>query len=214
MARLCVPEGKIERYRWCGQGVIIGMMKYECQNRDYILSWFGKKEGEAKRAYRKYVKEGIVQGRRPDLVGGGLIRSFGGWPEVLSLRSDKERVLSDERILGSRDFVERVYGEADERMKYKLFVNQRREKVEGIIKRVCRKEGVNINELRKGSRRGSISQVRSHLGFQLVEDYGLSLVEVARQLGVSIYAISQALRSALNVIQHSQRPPAPHKKDV
>ncbi|UCF83876.1 MAG: transposase, partial [Desulfobacteraceae bacterium] len=79
-------------------------MKYECQDRDYVLSWFDKKAGEAKRAYRKYVKEGIVQGRRPDLVGGGLIRSLGGWSEVLSLRSEKERVLSDERILGSGDF--------------------------------------------------------------------------------------------------------------
>ena len=193
-ARVVKDMGELERYRWCGHGVIMGRMKYECQDRDYVLSWFGKKEGEAKRAYRKYAKEGIFLGRRPDLVGGGLIRSLGGWSEVLSLRRDKERVLSDERILGSGDFVERVYREADERMKYKLSANQRREKVGGIIKSVCRKEGVNINELRMGSRRGNISQVRSHLAFQLVEDYGLSLAETARQLGVSTSAISKTLR--------------------
>jgi REP element-mobilizing transposase RayT len=48
-----------------------------------------------------YVKAGIDQGRRPELVSGGLIRSLVGWSEVLSLRRDKERVLTDERIFVS-----------------------------------------------------------------------------------------------------------------
>lgn len=43
-----------------------------------MLKWFGSKEGEAKRVYRQFVKKGINRGRRPDLVGGGLIRSQGG----------------------------------------------------------------------------------------------------------------------------------------
>jgi putative transposase len=37
------------------------------------------KRGSAKKRYRSYVEEGISMGRRPDLVGGGLIRSMGGW---------------------------------------------------------------------------------------------------------------------------------------
>ncbi len=196
-AEVVKDMGELEGYRWCGHGVIMGRMKYEWQDRDYVLSWFGKKEGDARRAYRKYVQGGIVQGRRPDLVGGGLIRSLGGWSEVLSLRRNKELVLADERILGSGDFVERVYREADERMKYQLSDSERGKKVEALIERVCRKETVNSNELRMGSRRGNISQVRSHLAFQLVEDYGLSLAEAARQLGVSTSAISKALRRAI-----------------
>ena len=55
--------------------------------------------------------------RRPDLVGGGLIRSVGGWSEVLSLRRAKERVFTDERILGRGDFVETILRGADERLK-------------------------------------------------------------------------------------------------
>jgi hypothetical protein len=46
------------------------------------------------------VREGIEKGRRPELVGGGLIRSLGGWSEVLSLRRRGEKTASDERILG------------------------------------------------------------------------------------------------------------------
>ena len=36
----------------------------------------------ARKLYYEYVKEGIGQGRRPELVGGGLIRSLGGWDVI------------------------------------------------------------------------------------------------------------------------------------
>ncbi len=187
---------ELEKYRWCGHGVIMGRVNYKWHDSDYVLSWFGKKEGEAKREYRKFVEAGIGQGRRPDLVGGGLIRSLGGWSEVLSLRRNRERVLSDERILGSGDFVEQVYMEADEKMKYQLPAKELTEKVEQLIEEVCKKEGINMNELRMGGRRGRIPQVRSQVACQLVEQHGIPLAEVARQLGVSTSAISKALRRA------------------
>ena len=50
------------------------------------MKWFGIKEGQAKTDYRNYVKKGIDQGRRPELVGGGLIRSLGGWSAVKTMR--------------------------------------------------------------------------------------------------------------------------------
>jgi hypothetical protein len=52
-----------------------------------------EREGKAKKAYRQYVMEGIALGRRPELVGGGLVRSLGGWSEVLSMRRDGKRLL-------------------------------------------------------------------------------------------------------------------------
>jgi len=66
-----------------------------------VLKWFGPNEGEAKSACRRFVKKGIDQGRRPDLVGGGLIRSQGGWTAVKALRRLGVREKSDERILDS-----------------------------------------------------------------------------------------------------------------
>ena len=44
-----------------------------------------------------------------------------------------------------------------------------------------------------GSRRSCISQVRLQIAYQLVQDYGISLAEVARHLGVSMSAISKAI---------------------
>jgi len=48
----------------------------------------------------KFIKEGISLGRRPDLVGGGLVRSAGGWLAVKELRKTKGYVKGDERIPG------------------------------------------------------------------------------------------------------------------
>ena len=61
---------------------------------------------------QEFVRAGVAQGRRPELVGGGLIRSLGGWSQVLPLRRRGVKVASDERILGSGEFIERLRAEA------------------------------------------------------------------------------------------------------
>jgi REP element-mobilizing transposase RayT len=182
---------ELDRYPWCGHSVIMAKKKREWQGRDYVLLWFGKKEAEAKKAYRQYVKEGIEQGRREDLVGGGLVRTLGGWSQVLSLRKSNDKVLSDERILGSGEFVERIIDETDGRIKCQVSINERRINAEKAIREICKKEGINIEELRGGSRRERMSQIRSNLAIEFVENYGLTLAEAGRQLGVSTSAISK-----------------------
>jgi hypothetical protein len=58
------------------------------------------------KCYLAYVEAGIAMGRRPELVGLGLIRSLGGWRELKKIRlKGMERVKSDERILGDSNFV-------------------------------------------------------------------------------------------------------------
>jgi predicted transcriptional regulator len=108
---------------------------------------------------------------------------------LLSLRRSKEKVLSDERILGSDEFIERILEEAENEVKYQVPINERRIKAEKKIQEICRKEGLNKEELQGGSRRGRISRIRAQLAIELTERYGLSLAEVGRQLGVSTSAI-------------------------
>ena len=192
-AKVVKNMSELDKYHWSGHSVLMGNLKHEWQDRDYVLSWFGDKERDARRAYRKYVQDGIDEGSRPDLVGGGLVRSLGGWSQVLSLRRNNKRVLADERVLGTGDFVRRVVREADERMKYQLGDDERREKARQLIEQTCRNEEINPNELRMGSRRGRIARVRCQIAYQLVERYGFPLAEVARQLGVTTSAISKAI---------------------
>jgi hypothetical protein len=99
--------------------------------------WLGKTESEAKREYRNYVKKGIDQGRRPELVGGGLIRSQGGWSAVKALRRAGNRELGDDRILGSGGFVKQVLKEAEGNVKYQLPVKEQDRKIDEFITQLC-----------------------------------------------------------------------------
>jgi len=192
-AKVVKNLSKLDRYPWSGHSVIIGRRRHEWQDRQYVLSWFGNSEDKAKKAYRKYIHAGIDQGSRPELVGGGLIRSLGGWSQVISARRHGDRELSDERILGSGDFVEQVIKEADDRLSLQFEGVERKKKVEEIIQKICNQEDINLLELKAGSRRRSVSRVRSQLAHDLAEIYGIPLAEVARHVGVSTSAISKML---------------------
>ncbi len=75
---------------------------------DYILRMFGENVSAARKAYRAHVQKGISQDRRPELVGGGLIRSAGGWAAVKAMRRAQDRMKGDERILGDGEFTQSV----------------------------------------------------------------------------------------------------------
>jgi REP element-mobilizing transposase RayT len=192
-AGLIANLGQLDRHPWSGHAVIMGKTKSLWQDGDYVLSSFGRKTGQARRIYRQYIADGIEQGRRPELVGRGLLRSLGGGSAVQSLRRSGQEVLGDARILGTDDFVERVLEEADQNAK-RLFSSRLRGK-EGLrlIEERCRRVGISIAELQAGSRQGQVPKVRWDLAWKLVKERGLPLAEVARHLGVSTSAISQIL---------------------
>ena len=45
-----------------------------------------------------HLKNAIGEGRRPELAGGGLIRSRGGWSAEKAMRRSKERELIDDLV--------------------------------------------------------------------------------------------------------------------
>jgi hypothetical protein len=94
----------------------MGKVKRDWQDVVTVLACFGVGKW-ALNEYEAFVREGISQGRRPELVGGGHARSSGGWSQVLSLRRRVIKVVSDERILGRDEFVHRLLREAEKREK-------------------------------------------------------------------------------------------------
>jgi REP element-mobilizing transposase RayT len=105
---------ELDRYPYSGHSFLMGTLKNTWQEIDGILIMFGKRRFSARQAYRSFVEKGIEQGRRPELSGGGLIRSAGGWEALKALKREKTYQRSDERILGDGDFVNRVLAEARE----------------------------------------------------------------------------------------------------
>ncbi len=185
---------KLDRYPWCGHAVVLGRRDQPWQDRDYVLKWFGKTAGSAKKAYRAFVEKGIAQGQRPELVGGGLIRSLGGWSVVKSLRRSGIQEKGDARILGSGEFVMQVIDEADQHVKHKLAGDDLLQAARKIILNGCAEQNVSINLLRSGSRRQALSNVRAQLTLKLVNELGLSLAETGRQLGLTTSGVAQILR--------------------
>jgi len=193
-AKLVDSLGRLERFKWCGHAVVLGRRSNNWQNRDYVLQWFGTKEGEARKAYREFVKEGVDQGRRPELVGGGLVRSMGGWSVVKAMRRLGVREKGDERILGSGEFVEQLLEEASQKIKHQIPTHDLVDRADKEIRAACQKENLEVAALRSVSRRRSVSRLRAHLAMKLVHELGLSLAESARQLGLSTSAVAQILR--------------------
>ncbi len=193
-AKLIKSLEQLDRYRWSGHSIIIWKRKNEWQDRDYVLGWFGNKEGAAKKQYRNYIRKGIDKGHRPELVGGGLIRSYGGWSVVKAMRRSGNREFSDSRILGKSDFVQRVMKEAETRVKRQLPFEEEHQKIDVLIAKICRKENVSIEELKAGSRRKAVSRARSLITMSLVKTHGIALAEVARTVGVTTSAVSKIIK--------------------
>jgi len=193
-AKLVPDLRALGRYPWGGHATVVGRLHHAWQHRRTVLGWFGRTEGKAVRAYRAYVREGILAGHRPDLVGGGLVRSAGGWAEVRARRRQKEPLAGDPRILGSGDFVAGLLRDADARQATVLRRAPTPEETEAVMGRICKRARASVEELKRGGRRGPLSAVRAALARELVARLGLSLAQAARYLGVSTAAISKILR--------------------
>ena len=74
--------------------------------------------------------------RRKDLIGGGLIRSHGGWTAVRELRAAKAYQKGDERILGDGDFVEEVLLKAEETMERKSQIKAQGFDFDKVVERI------------------------------------------------------------------------------
>ena len=192
--RLVDSLAELDRYRWCGHSVLMGRIKKDWQDRDYPLKQFGTTEREAKKAYRQFVKNGIDQGRRPDLTGGGLIRSKGGWSEVKAMRRTGVLEKSDERVLGSGKFVKKLIQQSAKSKKRRFSPGESLKRALLLIDKTCKKEGISVEALKRENRQHEVSKVRSKLAHKFVKELGLSLIETGHQLGVSGSAISVTLR--------------------
>jgi putative transposase len=179
---------------WSGHSAVLGIYKMPWQDTEYVLSHFGQNRSRRKN-YLQFVKDGAGQGRRPELVGGGLIRSLGGWSQVLALRRKDQKAAYDQRILGDSDFVQDVTTGLDDLVKRNLRLSGRRIDIEGLAAGVCRQYKISLGELCSGSRRQSVVQARTVLSWIAVRELGYSGAEVARYLGVTNSCVTRIVAS-------------------
>lgn len=184
----------LSQYRWAGHSAIMGRVRREWQDIGTILGYFGKGH-KAIEKYEQYVKEGISDGRRPELVGGGLTRSLGGWSQVLSFRRKGMKVASDERILGGDEFIQKLMSEAEEREKETLRLSRKVPDLPNLGRAVVKGEGVDESELRSGNRKREVVRARRLFCQLAVGRMGYPGAEVARFLGVTTSSVNRLVVS-------------------
>jgi len=194
-AGIVTNKNDLDTYPWTGHSAIVGRINREWQDSDTILAYFGRSKIEAIAGYNRFVEQGIAQGKRKELVGGGLIRSLGGWSQVVSLRRKGEKVASDQRILGSSEFVKTLLKEGNEQEKETLRFKTKVADLASLAKQISRNEGITEMELKSGSRRRKISRARRLFCQVSVVKIGYPGAQVARLLGVSTSAVVRAAHS-------------------
>jgi putative transposase len=186
---------ELDRYSYCGHSALIGKKKRQWQDVEYVLGFFGRSVGEARKGYVSYVKKGIPLGRRPELVGGGLIRSLGGWDEVKKMRlTGKGRIKSDQRILGKSEFVSEVLSESEEQFSRKYKLKSLGYDFEKVIERVSIVCEVEKDHITARGRQKDRVRARDLLCYWTVVELGMSMVDLARKYDITPAAVSYAVQ--------------------
>ena len=188
---------ELGRYRWSGHAVLLGRRAAPWQDTRAVLARFPGGRGRPRDRYRAFVAEGIPQGRRKDLQGGGLLRSAGGWAGVRELRRGREAYMADERILGQTAFVEQLRTEAETALAAQA--RSRRITLDMLLDRVCAPLGLSPETLAGGARTPALSRAREGIAYLWTTVLGRPGRPLAATLGVrpqSIYAAATRGRAS------------------
>jgi hypothetical protein len=170
----------------------MGNSNQEWMGIDYVLLLFGKTLKRAKREYRQFVEEGLSQGRIPELTGGGLLHSYGGWSKVISMKHKGVELDFDGRVLGGSGFVKQIIEETERNQNRRALISKSEKSIFDIIKEECSTAGISQRLLQSGSRRRNVSRARMTITGRCIEELGMSFADIARCLGVTSSAISRA----------------------
>ena len=192
-AKLVQEYSELQGYPYCGHSAVVGKVKREWQHVDSVLSQFGTRQKAAQEAYRLYIKDGIAMGQRKDLVGGGLIRSQGGWSAVQELRRKKEYQKGDERILGDSDFVDDVLRQAGEKFVRQHYLQTQGVNFEQLVDRVADLFEMPPADVLAGGKKRKTVAARSLLCFWSVSELRLSQSGLSAKLKISQPAVSAAV---------------------
>jgi hypothetical protein len=148
------------------------------QAREEVLSYFGRREGVAKRRYQQFVFEGIKLGKRGELGTGKKGTDIGGGRED-GLRE------GDSRILGGGGFVQEVLAGSERRVREREWLIRKHVNIDGVLDFIGGAFGVKREEILGGGRRREISKARSLFCYVCLKELGLTGRRLSEALGVT-----------------------------
>ncbi|HJX34673.1 MAG TPA: transposase [Desulfatiglandales bacterium] len=201
-AKLISEYENLDKYPYSGHGILMGVSEAIWQDTGYILRFFGDKNAIARRKYDQFVKNGIKQGVRPDLTGGGLLRSHGGWVGIKALRESGDYQKGDERILGNGAFVNEVLSKAEENLKDKYRLKAEGYDFEKLICRVAEITHLTREQILDTVRDTKRTEARSILCFWASDKLGVTQAALALLLRLTQSAVSHAVRRGRILVEY------------
>jgi len=201
-AKLVKNPIELGRYPYSGHSYIVGEQHNDWQSVKEVLALFEKAKSSAQRCYREFLISGIEIGRQPELVGGGLIRSAGGWSSTQSLHKAGTFQKSDERILGDGDFVESVLSDAKESIRNRYLLAAYGVSIENIIKAVSDLFSIQPEEIAVASKERTIVKARILVCYWAVRELGMSMTDVADRLKIAVPTVSIAVKKGMQVVRN------------
>jgi hypothetical protein len=167
----------------------MGNQRLPEQTMDEVLTYFSDRAGVARKRYRKFIMDGISQGRRDELVGGGLRRSQ-------TLNGLEEIQVYDERVLGNGDFIEQLRKdkEISDRLPSVLPLKE-------LIERIARVFNMDPKDLRQRSRKRESVEGRSILSYFALREMMHNGAELGRMLNISRSAVCIAADRGKEVVR-------------
>jgi putative transposase len=181
---------ELDGYRYCGYASLTGNSQYDWQETESVLLLFADRVSFVRRNYRSFAEECLDQGKRPDLIGGGLLCIAGGWRAIEALRKARTYQRSDERMPGDGDFVKDVLSKAKERLQQQYALAAEGVGFDRLVFFVSKFTGVPAQTMTGAGKERQIVRTRSLLCFRGVKELGLSLTDLAGRSRASAPTVS------------------------
>ncbi len=157
---------KPEKYPWSGHRAYLGLETIPWLTTDWVLSQFSEKVSVARRAYMKFVQEGMEGGRQEEYYRG----------------SD-----ADSRILGDDTFIERVLDEKEKKQRHRASLDK-------IMVEVCRHFSLEEKDFSVLGKDRSLSEARAIAAWLVLELGACTLVELSKRTGRDVSTLSSAAK--------------------
>jgi chromosomal replication initiation ATPase DnaA len=121
---------------------------------------------------------------------------MGGWDKVVALRRGRERWAYDERVLGSSDFIEEIWKEAQRAgsMMRETGATDVTASLENLLTSVAEQYGLKVAELSSGSRRREVVEARGVVSYVAVRIGGLGPTRLGTLLHVSRQSVLRGVQ--------------------
>lgn len=183
----------LDRYPWCGHGMLLGENSFPPQQTDQPLAMFSNSRDLARKKYRQFIADGLSLRHASNLSGGGKKRSLVFNP---ALEGDNR---FDDRILGGGDFVENLVGIAIPEI-----APAPRLSLGELLEKVSAYYGVSPNHLLEPNKNRQLGRIKGVVCYLALRQFGYSGEEVSQLLPLSPSGVSIAAKRGAKVVEEDE----------